>query len=168
MITFIVAVNSLAIGEPAKLLGQIKASNLSILLISKQWFEDEKGDSDISKLPFPSFPLLVLKSWCGYLLLGRFQNWFFQIYEKTQMLKLKNHFFLPIKIFSKVVSTKRISSRYFTRRMFNRLSIGIFNNFEKILGAGPNIKQRQRNWWRFPNQANLTKFLEVTHSGTEK
>ena len=32
--------------------------------------EGEKGDSGNSKLPFSSFPVLVPKSWCGYLLLG--------------------------------------------------------------------------------------------------
>ena len=38
------------------------------LLIPKEWFEGEKGE--ISKLLFPSFPLLVPQSWCRYLLLG--------------------------------------------------------------------------------------------------
>ena len=32
--------------------------------------EGEKGDSRNSKLSFSSFPVLVSKSWCGYLLLG--------------------------------------------------------------------------------------------------
>ena len=32
--------------------------------------EGEKGDSGNSKLSFSSFPVLVSKSWCGYLLLG--------------------------------------------------------------------------------------------------
>ena len=41
-----------------------------ILLIPKQWFQVEEGDSDISKLPFLSFPLLEVKSWYGYLFLG--------------------------------------------------------------------------------------------------
>ena len=45
-------------------------SDLSILLIPKQWLEGEKRDSDFSKLPFLSFSLLVPKSWCGYLFLG--------------------------------------------------------------------------------------------------
>ena len=41
-----------------------------ILLIPKQWFQVEEGDSDISKLPFSSFPLLEVKSWHGHLFLG--------------------------------------------------------------------------------------------------
>ena len=63
VIVFVVVVNSLAVDELAELLGQLRTSDLSILLIPKQWFEDKKGDYDISKLAFPSFPLLVPKSW---------------------------------------------------------------------------------------------------------
>ena len=66
VIVFVVVVNTLAVDELAELLGQLRTSDLSILLIPKQWFVGEKGDSDISKLPFSSFPLLVPKSWCGY------------------------------------------------------------------------------------------------------
>ena len=70
MIVFLVVVNTLAVDEQAELLGQSRTSDLSILLIPKQWFEGEKGDSGISKLPFLSFPLSVPKLWCGYLFLG--------------------------------------------------------------------------------------------------
>ena len=69
VIVFVVA-NTLPIDELAELLGQLRTSDLSISLIPKQWFEGEKGDSDISKLTFPSFPLLVPRSWCGYQFLG--------------------------------------------------------------------------------------------------
>ena len=68
-IIFVVAVNTLAVDKLAELLGQWRTSDLSILLIPKQWFEGEKRDSDISKLPYSSFPLLVPKSWCVYLFL---------------------------------------------------------------------------------------------------
>ena len=70
VIIFVVAVNTLAVDKLAELLGQLKTLDLSILLIPKHWFEGEKGDSGISKLPFLSIPLLVPKSWCGYLFLG--------------------------------------------------------------------------------------------------
>ena len=48
----------------------MRTSDLSVLFIPKQWFKGEKEDSGISKLPLLSFPLLVAKSWCGYLFLG--------------------------------------------------------------------------------------------------
>ena len=71
MTVFVVAVVSiLAVDELVGLLGQLRRSDLSILLIPKQWLVGEKEDSNISKLPFSSFPLLVPKSWCGYLFLG--------------------------------------------------------------------------------------------------
>ena len=70
VIVFVVVVNTLFVDEQADLLGQLKTSDLSIVLILKQWFEGEKGDSGVSKLPFLSFPLLVPKSCCGYLFLG--------------------------------------------------------------------------------------------------
>ena len=70
VIIFVVAVNTLAVDKLAELLGQLKTLDLSILLILKHWFEGEKGDSGISKLPFLSIPLLVPNSWCGYLFLG--------------------------------------------------------------------------------------------------
>ena len=64
VIVFVVVVNTLAVDEQAELLGQLRTSDLSILLIPKRWFESEKEDSGIS-----CFPLLVPKSWCGYLFL---------------------------------------------------------------------------------------------------
>ena len=64
VIVFVVVVSTLAVDEQAELLGQLRRSDLSILLIPKRWFESEKEDSGIS-----SFPLLVPKSWCGYLFL---------------------------------------------------------------------------------------------------
>ena len=67
VIVFVVVVNTLAADELAKLLRQLRTSDLSILLILKQWFEVKKGNSNISKLPFPLFFLLVPKSWCWYL-----------------------------------------------------------------------------------------------------
>ena len=69
VIIFADVVNNVAVGELAELFGQLRTSNLSILLIPNQWFEGEKGDSDISKLPFLSFSLLAPKSWYGYLFL---------------------------------------------------------------------------------------------------
>ena len=69
VIVFVVVINSLAVDKLAELLGQLRTSDLSILLISKQWFEGKKGDYDISKLSFSSFSLLLPKSWCGYLFL---------------------------------------------------------------------------------------------------
>ena len=65
VIIFADVVNNVAVGELAELFGQLRTSSLSILLIPNQWFEGEKGDSDISKLPCPSFALLLPKSWCG-------------------------------------------------------------------------------------------------------
>ena len=70
VIVFVVVVNALFVDEQADLLGQLRTSDLSIVLILKQWFEGEKGESVVSKLPFLSFPLLVPKSCCGYLFLG--------------------------------------------------------------------------------------------------
>ena len=70
VIVFVVIANTLAADELAELPGQFRPSELSIFLIPKQWFEGEKGDSDTLKLTFPSFPLLVPKSWCGYLFSG--------------------------------------------------------------------------------------------------
>ena len=40
----VVAVNALAIDELPELPGHLRTSNLSILLIPKEWFEGEKGD----------------------------------------------------------------------------------------------------------------------------
>ena len=70
VIVFVVVVNSLTVDELAKLLGQLRTSDLSIFLTPKQWFEGEKGDSDIPKLPFSSFPMLVLTPWRENLFLG--------------------------------------------------------------------------------------------------
>ena len=69
VVIFVVPVNILAVDELAELRGQLRTSDLSILLIPKQWFESQKGDYDISKLPVPSFFLLVPKSWFRYLVL---------------------------------------------------------------------------------------------------
>ena len=56
VMVFIVVVNTLAVDGQAELLRQLrKSSELSILLIPKQWFEDDKEDFGISKLPFLSF-----------------------------------------------------------------------------------------------------------------
>ena len=49
VVVFVVVVNTLAVDEQAELLRQLRTSDLSILLIPKQWFEGEKGDSAISK-----------------------------------------------------------------------------------------------------------------------
>ena len=68
-ITSVFVVNALAVEELAELLGQLRTSDLSILLIPTQWFNSEKGDSNITKLSFSSFPLLLPKSWCDYLFL---------------------------------------------------------------------------------------------------
>ena len=57
MIVFVVVVNTLAVDDLAELLGPLRASDLSILLIPNQWFVGEKQDSDTTKLPFSSFPL---------------------------------------------------------------------------------------------------------------
>ena len=65
VIKFVFVVNNLTVDEQAELFGQLRTSDLSILLIPKQWFEGEKEDSGISKLPFLSFLLLVPKLWCG-------------------------------------------------------------------------------------------------------
>ena len=99
-------------------------------------------------------------------LLWWFQDWFFQIYDNTQMLKQKNQVSRLIKI-SSVLPIRRISSRYIARRKFSHLStaIGTFNSFENILGAGPNPKQRQGTRKDF--LTNLTNFRELMHSGTE-
>ena len=70
VIVFVFVVNNLAVDEQAELFRPLRTSDLSILLIPKQWFEGEKEDSGISKLPFLSFLLLVPKLWCGYLFLG--------------------------------------------------------------------------------------------------
>ena len=40
----VVVVNALAIDELPELPGHLRTSNLSILLIPKEWFEGEKGD----------------------------------------------------------------------------------------------------------------------------
>ena len=56
VILFVVVVNTLAADNVAELLGQLRTSDLSVLLIPNQWFVGEKEDSDISKLPFSSFP----------------------------------------------------------------------------------------------------------------
>ena len=65
MIVFVFVVNNLAVDEQAELFRPLRTSDLSILLIPKQWFEGEKEDSGISELPFLSFLLLVPKLWCG-------------------------------------------------------------------------------------------------------
>ena len=49
MIVFVAVVNTLAVDEQEELLRQLRTSDVSILLIPKQWFEGEKGDSAISK-----------------------------------------------------------------------------------------------------------------------
>ena len=67
VIVVVVVVNNLAVDRQAEQLGQLSSSDLSIWLTPKQWFEGEKGDSGILKLPFLSFPLLVPNSWRGYL-----------------------------------------------------------------------------------------------------
>ena len=56
---FVAVVNTLAVDKLAELLRQLRTSDL--FLTAKQWFESMKGDSDISKLPCSSFPLLVPK-----------------------------------------------------------------------------------------------------------
>ena len=67
VIVVVVVVNTLAVDGQAEQLGQLSSSDLSIWLTPKQWFEGEKGDSGILKLPFLSFPLIVPNSWRGYL-----------------------------------------------------------------------------------------------------
>ena len=68
---FVVVVgNTLGVDKVAELLGHMRTPDLSTLLFPKQWFQGEKGDSDFSRLPFPSFPLLLPKPWRGYLYLG--------------------------------------------------------------------------------------------------
>ena len=59
MCLFAVGLNTLAVDELEELLGQLTRSDLSIPLNLKQWLYSEKGDSDISKLPVPSFAPLV-------------------------------------------------------------------------------------------------------------
>ena len=49
VILFVVVVNTLAIEKLAELLRQLRTSDLSILLVPKQWLVGKKGDSDISK-----------------------------------------------------------------------------------------------------------------------
>ena len=70
MCLFAVGLNTLAVDELEELLGQLTRSDLSILLNLKQWLYSEKEDSDISKLPVPSFGPLVTKTWWEYLFLG--------------------------------------------------------------------------------------------------
>ena len=53
----VIVVNIQAEVELSNLLGQLWTSDLSILLLPKQWFEGEKGDSNISNLPFSCFPV---------------------------------------------------------------------------------------------------------------
>ena len=43
-LVIVVVVNNLAIDELPELPGHLRTSNLSILLIPKEWFEGEKGD----------------------------------------------------------------------------------------------------------------------------
>ena len=150
MIVFVLVVNTLAVGELAELLRQLRTSDLSILLIPEQWFESKKGDSNISKLPFPSFPLLAPNSWCGYLFLilknsvcwDGFRTDFFRFMIKSRCCSRKINVSWLIKISCNVLPIRRISSRYVTRRMVSGFSraIGTFNSFENILGAGPNPK----------------------------
>ena len=61
VIVFAAVVNTLAVDELAELPEQLRTSDLSILLIPKQWFEGQKGDSDISKLPFSIFCSVSVK-----------------------------------------------------------------------------------------------------------
>ena len=60
VIVFVVVANTLAVDDLAEHPGQFRPSELSTFLIPKQWLT----------LTFPSFPLLVPKSWCGYLFSG--------------------------------------------------------------------------------------------------
>ena len=59
-LVIVVVVNNLAIDELPELPGHLRTSNLSILLIPKEWFEGEKGDWHF-KITFPSFSLLAAK-----------------------------------------------------------------------------------------------------------
>ena len=78
VIVFVFVVNNLAVDEQAELFRPLRTSDLSILLIPKQWFEGEKGDSGH-------------KTWCGYLFQGlktlfvmMVSELIFQIYDKTR------------------------------------------------------------------------------------
>ena len=97
---------------------------------SETVIEGEKGDFDISKLPFSSFAWLVPKSWCGCLFLGlktlfagMVSKLIFKIYDKTLMLSRKIN--VSQLISSNILPIRRISSRYITRRMFNRFNRAI-------------------------------------------
>ena len=98
-----------------------------ILLIPKQWFQVEEGDSDISKLPFSSFPLLEGKSWHRYLFLGLKTPFSGMVSELSSSDLWQNsdaeadvNVSPLIKVFSNVT---RISSSYITRRMLIVLKI---------------------------------------------
>ena len=67
-------------------------------------------------------------------------------------------------VISRILSRKIISRKY----SFHNRKIGILVNFVDILGAGPKMKQRHRNWQNRSFHLKLTNFWDFWFSGTEK